>query len=194
MGHAPEDKIGEDGNLNPNGEEAVEPKGIRWPGGVFDLSAETFNMDDMRVSPAFLELHASLSEDLSLVANQIGATNAKTVTTMILTMMIQEMRQTVIEAKDAAPDGQMAIGRGGLQQVLVDLTFFHQNADDLADMTIYTETLKVMEYIKLQAEVVLGAGCVANETGGDWYDEYLAGVVMKSEVMTLAAVLDEDEV
>ena len=176
----------------PNGEIAQEPKGTRWPGGVLDLSSETFEMDNMKVSPAFLELHAALVEDLLLASNQIGAHAASKVMNQVLLLMIQEMRQTMVEARDAAPDGVMAIGRGGLQQVLVDLTFFHTTAGTIADMALLRETVKVMEYVKLQAEVALGAGCVENETGTEWHDEHLKDIVAQTGLPHLDQVLDDE--
>jgi len=192
MGHAPEDPIGEDGAINPHGEVAAEPKGTRWPGGVLDLTEETYDLDTLSVSHAFTELHAQLGEDLMLAANQIGAHAAKKVMNMVLIIMIQEMRQTIMEAKEASPEGVMEIGRGGLQQLLVDLTFFHTTAGQLADMVLLRETVKVMEYVKLQAEVALGAGCVNNETGSEEHDDLLKDVVAQAGLPMLDAVLDDE--
>jgi hypothetical protein len=117
---------------------------MRWPGGLLDLSSGVYEMDSMKVtspppspgsnisllqvSEGFLQVHAALAEDLALLVTQLGTTSAKVVMRMVLLFMIQEMRQTVMELKLEAGDEPMNIGRGGLQQLLVDVTFLHTMA------------------------------------------------------------------
>ena len=47
-----------------------------------------------------------------------------------------DMSLQVTERKSQSPTGQLEIGRGGLQQLLVDITFFHTAAGELASLSV----------------------------------------------------------
>jgi len=190
MGHAPEEPVGEDGAPNPAGDVAVEPKGGRWPGGALDMTMETFEMDNTTVSPGFIQLHSDMMKDLQILAKQLGASSARKVLQLMMVIILAELKSTIVEQKESSADGKMAIGRGGLQQLIVDITFFQQTGGELSTMELLTDSVKVMEYVKLQAEDVLGQGCVQNETGADWHEDWVQDVIAKSGVPMIDSVLE----
>lgn len=157
-----------------DGEENVlkEPVGVRWPGGNLDLSARDYEIDNITVSPAFLQLHHALQEDCTLLSHTIGpGEKGMKLASLVLQLMVQEMNETMLEF---SADGRLEIGLGGLQQLLVDITFLSTSAGRIASMEVLNECTTLMERAKMQAESQLGSDVVEREVQSAHHDDWLA--------------------